>query len=649
MFASIEKGRPALNLLDIRKEKVVKKIPFPELGEILNPAWSPDGRYLAFSALAGGYSDLFIYDIQTQNLVPVTNDLFTDIQPAWSPDGRRLAFVTDRFSGNMELLAPGNVEIALYEPATAQITRVDAFSRGKHINPQWAPDGNSIYFLSDYTGITNLYRVELNSGNLYQITHLFTGASGITWVSPALSAAAETNSVVFCAYEDGKYNIYRIDDPAVLAGQPVQDEPIGGIPRVSMLPPQQRKSAVWTLLNHPETGLPDPQEYPVKPYRPRFSLDYVGQPYLGGGISNYGVQLGGGASLFWSDMLGNRNLVTGLQIQSSGQFTDIAGVLAYTNLNKRWDWGAALQQIPFAYDQVAAGFGEIDSTSAYIQQRLRQRQIERSVSVFSQYPFNRAMRVEVAASLTNIGFSSKLQTRAFDVQTGREILDQTEDLPAPNDLFLGGGSVALVYDNSIYGAAGPLLGQRYRLEVAPSFGSLDYYTILADFRRYFLPVRPFTLAFRAMHYGRYGGGAEDNRFLPLFIGYQSLVRGYDSRSFDANECSGPDCPEFDRLLGSRIAVANAEVRFPLLGLLGLGPGYYGGLPLETGMFYDAGVAWTKQEEASFLGGDRDFVTSYGFMLRFNLFGFAIMELDYVKPLDRPNTNWRWQFNFTPGF
>ena len=60
--------------------------------------------------------------------------------------------------------------------------------------------------------------------------------------------------------------------------------------------------------------------------------------------------------------------------------------------------------------------------------------------------------------------------------------------------------------------------------------------MLADYRKYFMPVRPFTIALRGMHYGRYGRDSEDARLSPLYLGYPGLVRGYDVSSFDANEC-----------------------------------------------------------------------------------------------------------------
>jgi hypothetical protein len=61
------------------------------------------------------------------------------------------------------------------------------------------------------------------------------------------------------------------------------------------------------------------------------------------------------------------------------------------------------------------------------------------------------------------------------------------------------------------------------------------------------------------------------------------------------------------------------------------------------------VAWTGDLKPSFAGGDRDWVRSVGAALRVNVFGYAVAELDYVRPLDRPDRGWLWQFNLLPGF
>jgi hypothetical protein len=84
----------------------------------------------------------------------------------------------------------------------------------------------------------------------------------------------------------------------------------------------------------------------------------------------------------------------------------------------------------------------------------------------------------------------------------------------------GTASAALVYDSSTFGATSPVQGQRYRLQVSPSVGSIDFTSVLADYRRYFMPVSFYTLATRVMHYGRYGRGSQDERLFPPTLAIQ---------------------------------------------------------------------------------------------------------------------------------
>jgi outer membrane protein assembly factor BamA len=209
-----------------------------------------------------------------------------------------------------------------------------------------------------------------------------------------------------------------------------------------------------------------------------------------------------------------------------------------------------------------------------------------------------------------------------------------------------------VYDTSNFGATGPVTGSRYRLEVSPAFGSIDYTGVLADYRRYFMPVSFYTIAARALHYGRYGSGAEDPRMYPLYIGYPSLVRGYDVYTFEPQECPPSptnSCPAFDNLFGSRVLVGNLEFRFPLLRPFGASQRMYGPVPVEVALFTDAGVAWNRGETPAVFGGTRHGVVSSGVALRVNLLGFAVGEFDFSRPFQREGRGWIFQFNLSPGW
>jgi hypothetical protein len=556
-------------------------------------------------------------------------------------------------------LQVGNFGLGLIDVATGRISRAPGAQTARQLNPQWSPDGSSLYFLSDPNGITNIYRVNLATGQLSQVTNLFTGVSGITETSPAFSVAQRTGRLMYSVFRSNGYELYAIDAPQ---GTPLQQNTTYAAygstatpPSAATLPPLVRTGSMLVrLLQDPLRGLPAAEEFSVGPYKPSLSLTYVGQPSLAVGASQFGTYIGGGASLYFSDLLGDHNLVTGLNVQ--GSIKDVNALVGYQNLTHRLNWGIVADQIPYRTGGFAEGTATINGEPALVQQQLLQRQTNRDLFGVFAYPFSQVQRVEFQAGVSNISFDSELQTQAFSLLTGDQIVDDKVDLDAGSALTFGTAAAAWVYDNSFTGATGPIFGQRFRVEVSPTLGSLSYVGGLIDLRRYFMPVRPFTLATRVLSYGRYGSGGEDPRLQPLFLGYPGLVRGYSYGSFDASEChpkaDDPNgCPVFDQLEGSRMVVANAELRFPLFGALGIGSGYYGVFPIDFTVFGDGGLAWDTQHDPSVFGssGTRDPVFSAGAGLRINLLGFAVAEIDLVRPFDRPDKGWIWQFEFQPGF
>jgi Tol biopolymer transport system component len=74
VFAGVHKGRPVLSVIDAERARVVQEIRLPELGEIFDPSFSPDGHTVVFSANVGGLLDLYTYDLNAKRLRRLTED-----------------------------------------------------------------------------------------------------------------------------------------------------------------------------------------------------------------------------------------------------------------------------------------------------------------------------------------------------------------------------------------------------------------------------------------------------------------------------------------------------------------------------------------------------------------------------------------------
>ena len=415
VFPAISKGDATLNIVDVERGRTEREIKVKEANEVVNPAWSPDGKQIVFSGLIGGFTDLFVYDLEKDTERRLTSDAYAEMDPAWSPDGKRIVFSTDRFTTNLETIKPGRLRLALMDVSTGAVTELGGFADAKNISPHWTPDGRSIYFLSDRQGITNIYRMVVDGGKTTQLTNMLTGASGITALSPAMSFAG--GRLVFSAYENDGYNIYALETAEQLAGETSVDLPRNA----AVLPPRRDpgglvvealQDATWGL---PGTEVPIPEG---EPYKPKWGLDFVGQPSFGVGVDPFGTYASGGVSFLFSDMLGNHVIGTAAQVTS--RFDEFGGTLFYLNRTHRWNWGASLDQTPY----VSRGFEAGYVGNTYVEREYRYLQRDQSGTGFLTYPFSRSWRVEFSGGYRRIGQSYDLTTRTYSL-SGQQ-LDEEE-------------------------------------------------------------------------------------------------------------------------------------------------------------------------------------------------------------------------------
>jgi hypothetical protein len=259
------------------------------------------------------------------------------------------------------------------------------------------------------------------------------------------------------------------------------------------------------------------------------------------------------------------------------------------------------------------------------------------------YPFSRVRRLELTGGVHAISFGREIRTRLYERASGTLVDERTARPAAARPVTLFESAAAFVHDSSVAGPTAPVLGGRSRFEIAPTFGDLSLVTVTADYRRYFMPAQPLTVALRLQHVGRYGPDAADSRLLPLVWTVRDLVRGYTIRDAVGSSCSPRVCEPLTEVGTRRLFVANLELRAPLLGPLGL-LRQSGILPVDTFVFADLGSF------ASTFGGreSRTTLRTAGAGARLNATGF-VFEFAAARTLDRAGRDWTLAVNFRPGF
>jgi len=127
---------------------------------LLSPAWSPDGRQLAYVSFEKGNSAIYMQDVATGSRELISSGAGINGAPSFSPDGSKMALTLSR---------TGNPEIFVRDMATG---RTDQITQHWSIDtePVWAPDGRYIYFTSDRGGRPQIYRVPPRGGNPERVT-----------------------------------------------------------------------------------------------------------------------------------------------------------------------------------------------------------------------------------------------------------------------------------------------------------------------------------------------------------------------------------------------------------------------------------------------------------------------------------------------
>ncbi len=128
---------------------------------IMSPAWSPDGRKLAYVSFENKHAEVYVQTLRSGARQKVSARPGVNGAPAWSPDGRRLALTLSR--------GEGNLDVYTLDLASQALTRLTE-PRSIDTEAAWSRDGGTVYFTSDRAGGPQVYRVPAGGGSAQRVT-----------------------------------------------------------------------------------------------------------------------------------------------------------------------------------------------------------------------------------------------------------------------------------------------------------------------------------------------------------------------------------------------------------------------------------------------------------------------------------------------
>jgi len=159
----------------------------------ISPAWTPDGKKIAFTSYLKRNPDLYLIDLEGKNLQRFSSHPGLNASPSWSPDGKQITLMIGK---------DGKSDIFLIDAKGENPRRLTS-GHGNESTPRWSPDGKQIVFSSDRSGSPQIYIMSSDGSNVRRLTY-----EGNYNTSPSWSPKGDR--IAFCGRAGGQFHIFTI-------------------------------------------------------------------------------------------------------------------------------------------------------------------------------------------------------------------------------------------------------------------------------------------------------------------------------------------------------------------------------------------------------------------------------------------------------